>query len=104
MAGNITNVTDKIEKSLEPREGRYLFCPGCGGEVYAGESLYGFSTGKSRFEDTPERYICGRCLVDAVSGLKPEDLAWLAGIKNMKVSFSKEKTDISANSETEVMF
>jgi hypothetical protein len=78
MAGEIR------EKSMLPKEGRYIFCPECGGEVYEGESLYRFG-----FGDTAERYICGHCLVQAVSGLRPEDIAFLTGSRETKVSFAR---------------
>ncbi len=57
-----------------------MFCPECGGEVYEGERLYRFSSGR-------EEYICGSCLIKAVCQLQPEEIAWLAGIKNIRVTF-----------------
>ena len=78
------------ERSLQPKEPRWVCCPDCGGEIYEGEAMYLFRFGAGRkiLTGGAERYICGRCLVKEVSELKPEEIAWLAGIKDKKVSFS----------------
>jgi hypothetical protein len=75
------------ERSLEPPEPPCLFCPDCGGEVYEGELLYGFGAGGRAGLPAPGKYICGSCLVKAVARLLPEELACLAGIGAVKVSF-----------------
>jgi hypothetical protein len=69
----------EAERRLEPQSPRCIFCPGCGGEVYEGELLY--------LIGGPEGYVCGHCLVNRVSELRAEELAWLLSLGRKKVSF-----------------
>jgi hypothetical protein len=85
---------DYRERSAMPREGRYVLCPECGAEVYEGEVLYRFKSGKRGEED-----ICGRCLAEAVAGLPPEELAWLAGARPRRVSFARRAAPFGAEGE-----
>ncbi len=93
---------NEAERGVMPPEERCLFCPDCGNEVYEGEVLYrfGYKSGKRHAsEDKAETVkalfegcICGRCLAKEIAQLPPEEIAWLAGIKGVYVSFAPERT------------